>query len=264
MSEAVAEAIQDTGSQDAAPAPTFHETLPEDIRNEPSLRNFTDAGSLAKSYVHAQRMIGADKVAIPGASATPDEWRAVYTKLGAPDKPDAYAFENVDEETVASMRQAAFDMGLTQAQANGMAEFYNSRLNGYNEAFNQASEQIAMDNQASLQKEWGKAFDRNLDIARNTATYLLGGTEMFDEIQLADGSFLGDHPGIIKMFHALGKEFGEDQMVGEATEMVMTPDEAQRKIAEMMAPGTPYHDKMHPEHDFYVQEVGRLFEYKVG
>ena len=53
-------------------------------------------------------------------------------------------------------------------------------------------------------------------------------------------------------------------MVGEATEMVMTPDEAQRKIAEMMAPGTPYHDKMHPEHDFYVQEVGRLFEYKVG
>ena len=262
MSEA-AEAIQDTGSQEAAPAPTFHETLPEDIRNEPSLKNFTDAGSLAKSYVHAQRMIGADKVAIPSASATPDEWRAVYTKLGAPDKPDAYAFENVDEDTMASMRQAAYDMGLTQAQANGMAEFYNGQLNGYNEAFNEASNQIAIENQASLQKEWGKAFEQNIDIAQKTAQYLLGGTEMFDEIQLADGSFLGDHPAIVKMFHALGKEFGEDQIVGETTELVMTPDEAKRKIDEMMASG-PYRDAAHPEHDFYVQEVTRLWEHVVG
>ncbi|MEW9503600.1 hypothetical protein, partial [Jeotgalibacillus marinus] len=60
------ETTQDTGSQDvaaasAAPAASaavpvgFLDSLPEDLRMEPSLRNFTDPASLAKSYVHAQR-----------------------------------------------------------------------------------------------------------------------------------------------------------------------------------------------------------------
>ena len=36
---------------------SFINTLPEDIREDASLQNFTDAGQLAKSYVHAQRMV---------------------------------------------------------------------------------------------------------------------------------------------------------------------------------------------------------------
>ena len=91
------EAIQDTGSQEAAPeavvaeaAPVSFLETPEELRNEPSLRTFTDPGALAKSYVNAQRMIGADKIAIPSKSATPDEWREVYTKLGAPTEVGGY------------------------------------------------------------------------------------------------------------------------------------------------------------------------------
>ena len=56
------ETIQDTGSPEATStaAPVgFLDSLPEDLRNEPSLRLFSDPASLAKSYVHAQRMIGA-------------------------------------------------------------------------------------------------------------------------------------------------------------------------------------------------------------
>jgi len=259
------EAIQaDTGSQEAAPAPSFYETLPEEIRNEPSLRNFADAGSLAKSYVHAQRMIGADKVAIPGHSATPDEWRAVYNKLGAPDKADAYQFDGLDDETATALRQQVFDAGLTQAQANKMVDFYNNQMTGYTDDFNNTAEQSVADNKAALEQEWGKAFEQNVNIASRTAKYLLGSTEMFDEIQLADGSYLGDNPAIVKLFHQLGQEFGEDKIIGETTELVMTPDEADRKIAEMMAPGTPYRDKDHPEHDHHVLEVTRLFGHKVG
>jgi hypothetical protein len=69
------ETTQDTGSQDVATAVSaapvgFLDSLPEDLRMEPSLRNFTDPASLAKSYVHAQRMIGADKIPLPGKTAT--------------------------------------------------------------------------------------------------------------------------------------------------------------------------------------------------
>ena len=258
------EAIQDAGSQEAAPAPSFYETLPEDIRNEPSLRNFSDAGSLAKSYVHAQRMIGADKVTIPGQSSTPDEWRQVYQKLGAPQSADAYEFNDLDDDTASALRQQAYDAGLTQSQANKMVDFYNNQIDSFDSSFEQSAEQAVQENVASLQSEWGKAFEQNRDIAQRTATYLLGSTEMFDEIQLADGSYLGDNPAIVKLFHKLGQEFGEDKIIGETTEMVMTPDQADRKIKELMAPGTPYYDKNHPEHDHYVQEVGRFFEQKVG
>ena len=91
------ETTQDTGSQEVAAAPAasvgFFDSLPEDLRAEPSLRNFTDPVSLAKSYVHAQRMIGADKIPLPGKSATDDEWRQVYKRLGAPDNPKGYDFK---------------------------------------------------------------------------------------------------------------------------------------------------------------------------
>ena len=95
------ETTQDTGSQDVATAVSaapvgFLDSLPEDLRVEPSLRNFTDPASMAKSYVHAQRMIGADKIPLPGKTATDEDWANVWFNLGRPQAPSEYQlqFEN--------------------------------------------------------------------------------------------------------------------------------------------------------------------------
>jgi hypothetical protein len=246
------EVIQDTGSQETVAAEvapvSFHESLAEDLRNEPSLRNFTDANSLAKSYVHAQRMIGADKIALPGKHATPDEWRNVYTKLGAPESADGYDFTKIEglNDTVAnSLRQKAYEAGLTVNQANQLATAEEARQAGIEE----------------LQKEYGKAFDQRLELAQTAARTFLGGTELFDSIELADGRLLGDVPEIVKMFASLGEQIGEDKLVGEPTELVMTPEEAQRQIDELTLPTSPYWDKNHPNKDKIVDEVLRLREY---
>ena len=69
-------------SAPSAPAISFRDSLPEDLRNNPSLKNFNDVGGLAKSYVHAQRMIGADKIALPNQNSTDEDWANVYNKLG--------------------------------------------------------------------------------------------------------------------------------------------------------------------------------------
>ena len=61
-------------------------SLSEDLRNDPSLSSISDVGSLAKSFVHAQRMVGADKVAIPKDDASPDDWNEYYNRLGRPEK----------------------------------------------------------------------------------------------------------------------------------------------------------------------------------
>ena len=62
--------------------------LSEDIRADKSLENIKDISGLAKSYIHAQKMVGADKIPVPNKYATEDDWNAVYEKLGRPKSAD--------------------------------------------------------------------------------------------------------------------------------------------------------------------------------
>ena len=264
----MSEEVMDTGeaaapAAEAAPV-SFLESLPEELRNEPSLRTFTDPGALAKSYVNAQRMIGADKIALPGKSATPDEWREVYTKLGAPTEASGYKFEGdspLQDVYMNSFREHALKAGLNSSQANEMMNFVRSTVDGMNEGMSQSADEARYAAEQELRQEFGQAFEQRLELAQMAAQNLLGSTEMFDNIQLSDGRMLGDHPDIIRMFSNLASQIGEDNLAGETTELIMTPEEASRQIAEMTRRDGPYFDRMHPEHETYVAEVLRLREY---
>jgi hypothetical protein len=264
------ETTQDTGSQEvasAAPAASvgFFDSLPEDLRAEPSLRNFTDPVSLAKSYVHAQRMIGADKIPLPGKSATDDEWRQVYKRLGAPDSAKGYDFKvgaDVMRDTeIEAFRTAAFEAGLNSKQAGRIAQFLEGTVTQSRAAMEEGADAVRYAGEQELRQEWGQAFDQQVQLAHKAAVTFLGNTDLLDSVELADGRLLGDHPAIVKMFANLAKEIGEDNLLGDASELVMTPAEAQNKISEMTRQGTPYWDKFHPEHRAYVDEALRLREY---
>lgn len=266
------ETIQDTGSQEAtstaapAPAPAgFLDSLPEDLRNEPSLRLFSDPASLAKSYVHAQRMIGADKIPLPGKSATDEEWRQVYRRLGAPEDPKAYDIELspdvMGESELEAFRAAALEAGLNNRQAGRIAQFIENTVTQAREQIGASSEAVRLQGEQELRQEWGQAFEQKIALANRAANTFLGSTELLDSIELADGRLLGDHPAIVKMFANLAAEIGEDRLLGESTELVMTPADAQEKISEITRQGTPYWDKFHPEHRKYVEEALRLREY---
>jgi hypothetical protein len=264
------ETTQDTGSQEvasAAPAASvgFFDSLPEDLRAEPSLRNFTDPVSLAKSYVHAQRMIGADKIPLPGKSATEDEWRQVYKRLGAPDSAKGYDFKvgaDVMRDTeIEAFRTAAFEAGLNSKQAGRIAQFLEGTVTQSRAAMEEGADAVRYAGEQELRQEWGQAFDQQVQLAHKAAVTFLGNTDLLDSVELADGRLLGDHPAIVKMFANLAKEIGEDNLLGDASELVMTPAEAQNKISEMTRQGTPYWDKFHPEHRAYVDEALRLREY---
>ena len=58
----------------------WRSSIPEDLQNDPSLADIQDVAGLANGYVHAQHMIGADKVAIPSRDATPEELDNFYNK----------------------------------------------------------------------------------------------------------------------------------------------------------------------------------------
>ena len=271
------EATQDIGSQEVAEpvaaaetqvtqaAPTsFLDMLPEDLRQNPSLRTFTNPADLAKSYIHAQRMIGADKIALPGKSATDDEWRAVYQKLGAPADPKNYEIggtEILGDAELSEFRNAAFQAGLNNRQAETVAKFMDQTLGQARAQFEQQADEARYNGEQELRKEWGQAFDQKVELAYKAAIDTLGSADLLDEIKLADGRMLGDHPAVVKMFAKIAEQLGEDNLIGDTSEMVMTPAEASGRISEMTRRDSPYWDKMHPEHDKYVQEVLRLREY---
>ena len=255
----------DSGSQDTAPSAVgFLDSLPEDLSGDPSLRNFTDAAGLAKSYVHAQRMIGAEKIALPGKSATEDDWRPIWSKLGAPDNADGYNItgETFNGSELQSFKEHAHSIGLTNTQAGKIADYLGSQVSVSAEAEQADIERVSQEYDAELRAEFGAAYEQKHERAAAAGRAMGIDPQIFDDIRLDNGLPLGDHPFIIRLFAGLADQLGEDTLEGATTELVMTPDQAAREIAEKIAPGSPYWDKNHPAHDATVADVLRLREYQ--
>lgn len=237
---------------------SWHDQLPEDLRNDPSLRHVPDTTTLAKNYIHAQRMIGADKIPVPGKSATQDEWRAVWTKLGAPDDPQKYdvvksaAFDDVSFD---AFRNRAYEAGLSNSQANAIAELYGEQVSNAQAAMSQRAEEMRFSGEQELRQEFGQHFDDRMKMAQDAARTIFGDAGLFDEVRLADGRLLGDDPRIIRGLVKMREMLGEDSIVGESSELVMSASDARMEYDKVVARGTPYWDKFHPEHDKYVQEA---------
>ena len=52
-----------------------------------------DIECLANSYVHAQKIVGSDKIPVPNKFATEKDWDAVYEKLGRPKDATGYKYD---------------------------------------------------------------------------------------------------------------------------------------------------------------------------
>jgi hypothetical protein len=209
-------------------------------------------------------MIGADKIALPGKAATEDDWRPIWSKLGAPDNAEGYQIsgEGFAEQELQSFKEQAYAIGLTGQQAQQMATYLEGQAKGGNAAEQAEQERIAEEYDAELRAEFGAAYDQKHDRAAAAGRAMGIDPQVFDDIRLDNGLPLGDHPFIIKLFAGLADQLGEDTLEGATTELVKTPEQAAREIAELTAPNSPYWDKNHPAHDTTVQDVLRLREHQ--
>lgn len=274
MSEEAMEATEIADVQESAPASDWKSTIPEEIRGHASLEHINDIGALAKSYVHAQQMVGADKVALPGKSATEDEWGEVYKKLGRPESPDGYQFElnnvpegaELDEGMVEWFKETAHKAGMNPRQAQAMLDAYNEMTFSQYESTGVEAQARVEQVEAELRKEYGQAFDDKIALANGVLAEF--GNPEITEVQLADGTMLGDHPDIIRMLSNMGtylrEKVGEDTLEGVRTSGGVTPNDAQTKVKELTQANSPYWDSRHPEHQWYVNEAMKWREYIAG
>jgi hypothetical protein len=244
---------------------TWKEAISEEYRSNPNIEKFTEIDALAKSYINAVSMIGADKISLPGKSATDEQWNEVYNKLGRPESADKYTLEfktdvaSIDENTIKGFAQNAYKLGLNNKQAQGILEFYKSKLESSAKEMNVNMEYAQEQAANSLRAEWGKSYDENLRKASSIAqTYLE--PELLDT-QLRDGSRLGDNPKIIKAFANIANLLSEDKIIGTEADNVLQGREIEKEIEELTSDRQgAYWNKTHPNHNKVVNQVLALRE----
>lgn len=245
----------------------WYDKLPDEFKGEESLKSITDFNGLIKSYVHAQKMVGAEKIPVPGKHATDDDWKGVYTKLGLPKDVASYQMETpkdieLDAEFLNSFKEAAHKNGVLPKQASGLMGFFDASIKATKakqEAETKSNVEAGIN---SLKTEWGAAFNDNINIAR-LALNKLGNPELKDYIEK---SGLGDNHMVIKLFNSVGKFLKEEKQMdlgGAATfNNALAPADAQKKIDAILAdPTGPYYNAEHVNHKNAVKELQDLFQY---
>ena len=240
-------------------------SLSDEIRSDKSLENIKDVSGLAKSYIHAQKMVGADKIPVPNKYATEDDWNAVYEKLGRPKSADGYKFDlpqdkQVDEMSLKEFSNQAHKLGLLPNQAQGMVKFYNEMTSKSLQDADSKALAARENSTKELKQEWGQAFEQKVSNAANLAKSV-GANELLNT-NLADGTKLGDHPVMIKAFAQLADKMGEDSLVQSSGPTYLTPSQIDKQIGELTQTGSAYWDKHHPNHQDAVNEVLALREKK--
>ena len=241
----------------------FKDLIPEKYKEEKALSNFVSMDDFVKSYLSAQRLVGANKVAIPNKMATDEDWEEVYSKLGRPAKPEDYKYsfseEEINQDQLKSFNETAHRIGLLPKQAERIIKFYNE-MNTQAEVDNQKLFEVKQtEAMADLKKEFGPTYTKRLDQAKKLATETLG-NEMLNNTVLKDGTRLGDSVEVIKAFSMLADKLSEDEIIKGEGSSYQTASEIEKEISELTEDGSPYWQKTHPNHAKTVDRVFKLRE----
>ena len=246
------------------------EHLDSEAKQLVQVKGYRTPNDLVKAYIHAERAIGSEKIAIPGKEAKAEDWMPVWNKLGRPVKPEGYDFKkpegyaNYNDELAGWYRQAAHQAGLTARQA---ATLHDRFILQMTQAEKKQLQQIEINREKveqELQQEWGINFDAHVAVARRAARLLADSPNMIEQLEQAIGG-----PQLLRLFYRLGQRLGEDNLAGGsgAGGGRLSAGQAQAEIARLQGDGDfqkKWLDKSHPEHEFALRSLQDLHRMILG
>jgi hypothetical protein len=251
-----------TPTPSPTPSPTgdWKDNLPDEIKNDPSIKSLKDVAALAKSYIHGQKLIGKDKIIVPDQFTSEDQWKEIYTKLGMPAELDKYDFkapETTDKEFLKGFKELGHKVGILPKQAEALFGWFEEHANksvALAENDNKAKYEATVE---SLKREWGQAYDKKLANA--------GGMfkEFTDEATRKELRELGfsSHPKVVRLMAQIADKFGDGKFIapGGNGQMGITPEEAQKKINAVYAnKDHAYFHKQNAQHEDARAEMAKL------
>jgi hypothetical protein len=248
----------------------WRSTLDSSIRDDPSLKNISDIPTLAKSYVHAQKLVGQDKIPAPRADWKDQDWATLWNRLGRPEAPNGYKKpENLKLEEGIKLDDAklskAFEqfhkMGLSGKQADQMIEFYAGVLNeGVKGDRDQQAQK--MDQAISeLRTKYGDKFDARVDLARSVIDKFGGDND--ELIKYFDERGLSNDPKLISLLSSIGEAMMEDRARDGTGQSLFVRDGTQAMAEiESLVMDTEFQQALnsreHPGHNVALEKWERL------
>ena len=224
------------GSASASTAPSapgsWRDSLPADLKDNPSLSSFTDIGGLAKSYVHAQSIVGKKGVVVPTDKDDDTVWGNFYKTLGVPDL-DKYEITapkdvKLNDSVMARFKESFQKNGVLPKQANAIIASY---IQYEQDTLKEQNTKKEADSTAALEglkREWGpEGFQKETAAARVAAKEI--GPEFMEYLKQ---SGLANDPMLVKALAKFGKLYGEDRLRGEVGSGAMgkTKDDIHKEI----------------------------------
>lgn len=281
---AAAGAAGDGGGADQA---QWRAALPEDLRDDPHLKNYTSLEDLAKGHINANMRISRsiqipredaapevrkeflDKVMqvpgvtrIPDADASDEDKAAFWNSIGRPERSDGYdlkapEFEGLEFEpgdTLKVWQDRFHAAGLNTAQAQALMNEYladQAKVVG-------AAVEARAEGEKALRQEWGDQYAQRLQIAEAAVTQMM--PEGFAELVQATG--LHNHPVFIRGMEKIGRLGLEDEIIRDIVpqgQAFAGVEELRSEIADLRQ-SAPYTDARHPDHGRTVARVNAMYE----
>lgn len=250
----------------------------ESLHDNATLKTATSIDSLAGMTVSAQKMVGANKIAIPNEASTDVEWSDWHKAGGRPEtardynfaRPEALPEEHYNQELAAAAQELFHKLGLSSKQAQALFEFNNNNVISQLATNTQDADLAMTTLTEGLQVDWGDAFEQkkhlgNVAIEEATSTVSNGVKTVNQEFKDRLVQKAGNDPDIIRAFANLGSKFQETGSLKIDT--VPTPGDIQLTIDEEI--GKPVYGADYAKHGFtkeqhkaQVQKVAQLFREK--
>lgn len=246
-----------------------------DVKTMVQTKGYKSIDDLGVAYINSEKAIGADKIALPGKDAKPEDWNPVFERLGWPKDPKGYEFKppaadklpqgfKYDESLAAAFRTMAHKRQLTAAQAAGVHDDFVAMMADVHTKTAGDIQVRNFEGRQALEKEFGAATATKFEAA-NRALKFFGGDEL---VKVLEKAGLQSDPAMVKAWAKIGEALGEKGAAGmgggAGGGFSKTPDEAKAEIAKIRGeaaskPDHPLNDKHNPEHATMVERLKSLY-----
>lgn len=214
--------------------PDWAGSFKEETRNYISQKGFKTPESLAESYKHLEAKMSArapdERTLVLPEKMEGAEARAVWEKLGTPKEAKGYALSRETDPEFADWAEGAFHQNnLTKTQAEGVAKAFNEKVQAVATARKETLTNAIAQADQSLLKQWGAAYEGNINIAKQGARLLGLDGPTLDLMEALQG-----REALFKNLQRIGVSMGESKFVDGAAAPATTPEQAQQQIKDLM------------------------------
>lgn len=261
------------GETTATDAGSWLDGVDESLRSDPSLANIGNVNDLAKQHVEAQGLIGRKGVIIPKEGDAESVFERYRQEMGVPGSSEDYTLEGfsqpegleLDGTFLEGMRNVALKSNLSDKAFTDLLQGYSDIAAEMTTAQAVEAQQAVEERDRALKTEWGSAYNAKTDLAGTALSQMTeGNPQSVTQIQLLDGTLLGDHPDFMRVMAEVGGNLQEKGLLGEKqVHLGVTPEQARSEMEVLEADPAYLQallDDQHPGHAVAVEKRQRLHE----